>query len=457
VKRSSISFQLSHILSDNDSVDHNLYDHTDTIRVGEINDTMPDYCRCTGKLSWSGNVAKIGYCGKWLCWKCGKYRLWSESARLIVASEYIHAAYPDSYWITINQNEPKTMQISDFVAYVGKILRALRDRAKSENKPFEYIGVYDFNEKGKIHLHMVSSFMPDDTIIPRRKKSITSDWFNGLLDRLDLHTYTRVMKDAIHVGKYMSGSLHNTVKTELPEMFNRIIASSNMPRLINPHDQKPHIKAWLDATHGSEYYARWTIGIDARGKEIKPIKMSAWLVQHAIERGGEVWAKCRKSGEIRHYDDYRIDGYGIDAALFDIYTPNDDGCENLSRGKRYDRIRKKTLKRVLQLLAILANRNARKYNVSERILLIHLIILYRLQNGMCFYNPDKPLTEISVDHVIPLSERGKNRIDNIVLCNLEENLKKGTKTGEQYANKLAERAIDHPLRARDIPVQQTMF
>ena len=87
-------------------------------------------------------------------------------------------------------------------------------------------------------------------------------------------------------------------------------------------------------------------------------------------------------------------------------------------------------------------RRARKKGNGGSYTTIELHELWHKQNGFCFYCGEllyKTLNSVyHIEHKIPLSRGGSNSISNIVLSCEECNLRKGTKTSEEFTLSISE-------------------
>lgn len=68
---------------------------------------------------------------------------------------------------------------------------------------------------------------------------------------------------------------------------------------------------------------------------------------------------------------------------------------------------------------------ARRLGVVDTLTLEDLLYLYKLADGRCAYSGEKVgLRNLSIEHVIPLTNNGANSIDNVILVKLDINKSK---------------------------------
>jgi 5-methylcytosine-specific restriction endonuclease McrA len=79
-----------------------------------------------------------------------------------------------------------------------------------------------------------------------------------------------------------------------------------------------------------------------------------------------------------------------------------------------------------------ANTRSKKYGITDKLTAKDVLSVYEKLKGRCNYCKRELGLIYTIDHVMPLSREGENKIDNIVIACMDCNTRKGTKTIKEF-------------------------
>lgn len=400
-------------------------DATDYLR---IENNKRGHTRCTGQIVTTsrGNVV-MTVCDKWDCWRCGSRRLWKETQRILLATQFMQSI-GDVYAMTIFFDRVPAVteheQQKLFARRVSKFLDQWQKKAKRNGQLFLWVLGHGIKQTtGGIHAHMICNYIPDD-IEARAKKNNLKLW---------IETARSPEACALYIRK----NLEETMQADIMPKFRRVKTSQYMPKLRRKADISALTKAWYrDYGHGD---VRASFGgLGSVQIPIDPIddvlKLGATVTSstESITRKNEVAQKtlsyihtqtppfrfyeiiptvqcCRCK---KHYP--RTNSY---------FLPSKRNKDNLTNNCihciEYDRNRDKTFKRKIDKRRKNANHNARCKN---KLTTEELLSYWHGDYTECLYC-DVPIhidDDSELDHINGTKQhRGLNVIENVGFCHPE--------------------------------------
>lgn len=416
--------------------------------------------RCYGQLTTTiDGVPTFTYCNRPKCKRCrGQYH--DVLRQRIVLGALQIASKSELWFITLHhqhQTDTTTPESKrDYLQKANKIVDNMRKNAKSNGVKFEYVHVIGFKPTTQeIHSHILCNYVAGDIVhAPTKARDLhyRSNWLENHAIKYGLTAFIEKPKSVIAVAKYSAKNLKKSRNVRLPKKWQAVRFSKNWIG-VTEEDEPPPVRKMLDkhigdgeliASFGGEtdrINRAFAMSVIHAGGSLYTVKGNEVF---QLIGGGVMLKSCKGCGERK-------------PKTLDYFHSGGNGklvsrCKDCERKR--DRKRGTEPRRRMQKSVNNANSRSKELGIVGELCLEDMLSKLHAQNCKCKYCGIDISTDFEIDHVIALSNGGKNTHNNVVLSCSECNRRKNISTPVDFAKYLAQHGIKCDYLPDMIPVQK---